>query len=96
MRQLAKAQVLILDLEIVEDRYEATSIVITSQRSPEHWHAVIGDETIADPMLDRIVHNAHRTRLGGPSIRKTKNGLSKDDPQAKSDSQTGRPNVASL
>ena len=70
----------------MEDRYEATPIVITSQRSPEQWHAVIGDETIADAILYRVVHNAHRIKLGGPSIRKTKNGLNKRDPQARSDS----------
>lgn len=98
LRQLAKAQVLILDdfgtealagkersdlLEIVEDRYGNASTILTSQRDPDQWHGVIGDETIADAVLDRLVHNAHRIKLGGPSIRKTKNGLTKEDGHAK-------------
>lgn len=98
LQKLAKTSVLIIDdfgtdglapkersdlLEIVEDRYGASSIVVTSQRDPDQWHAVIGDETIADAILDRLVHNAHRLKLGGPSMRKTKNGLTSEGGQEK-------------
>lgn len=85
LRRLAKAQVLILDdfgiepltatqrrdlLEVVEDRHKLASTVITSQLEPELWHAAIGDATIADAICDRVVHSAHRVKLGGESIRK--------------------------
>ena len=62
-------------LEILEDRYGSGSTIVTSQLDVETWHATIGDPTIADAVLDRLVHNAHRVELSGPSIRKTKNGL---------------------
>lgn len=92
LRRLAKAQVLILDdfglevlgvrerkelLEVMEDRYGVSSTVITSQLDPDHWHPVIGDETLADAICDRVVHNAHRIKLGGESIRKTEASLTK-------------------
>ena len=57
-------------MEIVEDRYGAGSIVITSQLPVEAWHEVIGEPTFADAILDRIVHNAYRLALEGPSMRK--------------------------
>lgn len=57
-------------LEIAEDRYERGSILITSQLPVDRWHDVIGDPTIADAILDRIVHNAYRIRLHGESMRK--------------------------
>jgi len=44
----------------------------------EHWHEVIGDPTIADALLDRLVHNAHRIRLAGESMRKTKASLTQE------------------
>ena len=84
-RTITKADVLILDdwgperlsanhrrdlMEIVEDRYGAGSTVITSQLPVEAWHEVIGEPTFADAILDRIVHNAYRLALDGPSIRK--------------------------
>lgn len=87
MRKLAKVNVLILDdfaadpiaprdrrelLEVVEDRYGMSSTIITSQLKPDDWHAQIGDETIADAICDRLVHNAHRIKLAGESVRKTK------------------------
>ena len=84
-RQIARAELLILDdwghdrltasqrrdlMEIVEDRYQYGSIIITSQLPVEAWHDVIGEPTFADAILDRIVHNAHRLPLDGPSMRK--------------------------
>ena len=59
-------------VEDVEDRYDLGSILITSQLPLENWHDIIGDPTIADAILDRIVHNAHRTELKGESLRKTR------------------------
>lgn len=44
--------------------------MVTSQLAPKNWHAVIGDATLADAICDRLVHNAHRLKLGGDSIRK--------------------------
>jgi DNA replication protein DnaC len=86
-RQLVKTDVLILDdwgpdrltaqqrrdlMEIVEDRYGNGSTVITSQLPIDAWHDVIDDPTFADAILDRLVHNAFRLPLDGPSLRKTK------------------------
>jgi DNA replication protein DnaC len=60
-----------LDLrEILEDRYSVRSTIITSQVEPKHWHSFIGDETLADAICDRLVHNAHRFELKGESMRK--------------------------
>ena len=85
-RALTKANLLILDdwgpdrlsadqrrdlMEIVEDRYQNAAILITSQLPVDKWHDVIGEPTFADAILDRIVHNAHRINLDGPSMRKT-------------------------
>ena len=86
--KLAKTPVLILDdfglaamidserrdlLEIIDDRHESASTIITSQLPVEHWHEVIGDPTIADALLDRLVHNAHKIKLTGKdSMRKKK------------------------
>ena len=58
-------------MEIVEDRYQAGSTVITSQLPVDAWHAVIDEPTFADAILDRLIHNAHRLALDGPSLRKT-------------------------
>ena len=83
--RLAKIDVLVLDdwglaplreqerrdvLEILEDRHATRSTVITSQVPVENWHDYLADPTIADAILDRLVHNAHRIRLKGPSRRK--------------------------
>jgi DNA replication protein DnaC len=88
LRQLARVDLLILDdwgpetltaeqrrdlLEIVEDRYDARSIILTSQVPIERWYEIIGDPTIADAILDRLVHNAYRIELTGDSMRKGKN-----------------------
>jgi len=85
-RKLGSVQLLILDdwglepldaqarhdlLEILEERYGRRSTIVTSQLEVEDWHAVIADPTYADAILDRLVHNAHRLKLSGESIRKT-------------------------
>ena len=59
-------------LEIVEDRYDARSIMITSQVPVDRWYEIIGDPTLADAILDRIVHNAYRIELSGDSLRKNR------------------------
>ena len=59
-------------LEIVEDRYEARSIIVTSQLPVDRWYEIIGNPTIADAILDRLVHNAYRIDLKGESLRKQK------------------------
>jgi DNA replication protein DnaC len=85
MRRLAKVRLLILDdwgletfaadqrrdlLEIVEERYGRGATLITSQIPVDRWHDIIGEPTIADAVLDRIVHNAHRLKLKCDSLRK--------------------------
>ncbi len=57
-------------LEIIDDRYEKGSLLITSQVPVARWHDVIGDLTIGDAILDRVVHRAHRLELKGASLRK--------------------------
>jgi DNA replication protein DnaC len=57
-------------LEIVDDRYEKGSLLITSQVPVSRWHELMGDPTIGDAILDRVVHRAHRLELKGPSLRK--------------------------
>ena len=84
-KNLTKTQLLILDdwgpdrldasqrrdlMEIVEDRYDAGSTLITSQLPIDAWHDVIGEPTFADAILDRLVHNAYRIELDGQSMRK--------------------------
>ena len=59
-------------MEIVEDRYGRGSTLITSQLPVDTWHEVIGEPTFADAILDRIVHNAYRLELDGPSMRDPK------------------------
>ena len=93
LRRLAKANVLILDdfalerlgaaerrilLDVLEDRYGVSSTVVTSQLDPKTWHAVIDDATVADSICDRLVHNAHRIKLSGESIRKTRSTLTEE------------------
>jgi len=56
--------------EICEDRYQARSMILTSQLPVTKWHEQIGDPTVADGILDRLVHNAHRLELRGDSMRK--------------------------
>jgi len=57
-------------LEVIDDRQQRGSTIITSQVPIENWHDVIADPTIADAILDRLVHNAHRLALNGDSMRK--------------------------
>ncbi len=59
-------------MEIMDDRYGENSTVMISQLPVSEWHGTIGDNTVADAILDRIVHNSHRLELGGESMRKTK------------------------
>ena len=85
MRALGGVKLLILDdwgleplgaeqrhdmLEIVEDRYGRGATLITSQIPVDRWHDLIGEPTLADAILDRIIHNAHRLQLTGDSLRK--------------------------
>jgi DNA replication protein DnaC len=86
LRSIARIKLLILDdwgpepltaeqrrdlLEIVEDRYDAASILMTSQLPVDRWYEIIGDPTLADAILDRLIHNAYRIELDGESLRKT-------------------------
>src|SRR6201987_5097196 len=86
-RMLVKVDLLVLDdwgpdrlsasqrrdlMEIVEDRHGRGSILITTQLPLETWHEVIGEPTLGDAILDRLVHNAYRLELDGPSMRKIK------------------------
>lgn len=86
-RMLVKVDLLVLDdwgpdrlsasqrrdlMEIVEDRHGRGSTLITSQLPVTSWHDVIGEPTLGDAILDRIVHNAYRLELDGPSMRKLK------------------------
>lgn len=59
-------------LEILEDRFDAGSIILTSQVPVDRWHDMIGNPTLADAILDRLVHNAYRVELTGESLRKTR------------------------
>jgi DNA replication protein DnaC len=92
MDSLAKTQVLVLDdwglsvftedqrrniLEILEDRYGVRSTIITSQLPIEKWFEVIGEPTLADAIMDRIVNGAHKIPLSGPSMRKVKSDLTR-------------------
>lgn len=66
----AKERPLLLD--IIEDRHERKSIVVTSQLNVSDWYDAIGEPTVADAILDRIVHSAHHIELEGESVRKMK------------------------
>jgi DNA replication protein DnaC len=87
LSRLAKLDVLVLDdlliaplkdterrdlLEVLEDRYDQRSTVVTSQIPTKTWHEMLADPTVADAICDRLVHNAHVLSLKGPSIRKKK------------------------
>lgn len=87
LAKLAKLNLLVLDdfglkamqepqrhdlLEILEDRYDRSSTIVTSQLPFEKWHDAIRDPTTADALLDRLVHNSHKIKLKGPSRRKEK------------------------
>ena len=85
LRKLARAQLLILDdlglgspsdaqrhdlLEVLEDRYGSRATVVTSQLPIAGWHDALGEPTLADATLDRLLHNAHRVELRGDSLRR--------------------------
>lgn len=87
-RKLLKTELLIIDdwgmeklsdqqyrdlLEILDDRQEVAATLFTSQFPIEQWHDNIGNPTLADAILDRIIHNAHQIKLKGESMRKLKN-----------------------
>jgi DNA replication protein DnaC len=61
-------------LEIVEDRYGTGSLIITSQVPIDRWYEIVGNPTLADAILDRIIHNAHPIELRGDSLRKPRVG----------------------
>ena len=60
-------------MEIIEDRHNKGSIIVTSQIPAQGWYDIIGEKTIADAVLDRLIHHAHRIELHGESMRKKKN-----------------------
>ena len=89
LRELSQVDALIIDdwamaamteperrafLEICDARYQTRATLLTSQYPVAKWHGQIGDPTVADSILDRLVHTAHRIELQGESIRKTKQG----------------------
>ena len=59
-------------LEIIEDRHQKSSTIIASQLPVDKWYDVIGESTVADAILDRLVHTSHRIELSGESMRKKK------------------------
>lgn len=59
-------------LEIIEDRHNKGSLIVTSQIPVQGWYDIIGEKTIADAVLDRLIHNSHRIELNGESMRKKK------------------------
>ena len=94
IQQLAKTDLLVLDdwglekmtlgqrndlLEIMEDRHGLRSTLITSQLPVAQWHKAIGDATLADAILDRLLHNSHKLTLKGESMRKTLSKIADSD-----------------
>jgi DNA replication protein DnaC len=94
LSQIAKADVLIIDdwglesltqpqkndlLEIMEDRHNSKSTIVTSQLPMTKWHEFISDPTLADAILDRLLHNAHKLNLKGESMRKILTSLTEGD-----------------
>lgn len=94
IQQLAKTDVLVLDdwglekmslaqrndlLEIMEDRHGLRSTLITSQLPLTQWHQTIGDATLADAILDRLLHNSHKIKLKGESMRKSRSKITESD-----------------
>ena len=94
INQMAKADLLIIDdwgletltlsqrndlLEIMEDRHGNKSTIVTSQLPITKWHTYIGDATLADAILDRLLHNAHKVHLKGESMRKAMSSLTEDE-----------------
>lgn len=90
LQHLAKLDVIILDdwglepltsaqrhdlMEIMDDRHNQTSTILISQLPTDQWHHFIGDNTLADAILDRVMNNAHRLKLKGPTMRKRQSEL---------------------
>lgn len=95
LKKLARAALLVIDdfgvasvtgkqyrdlLEILDDRYGSGATLMTSQFPVDQWHQLINDATVADAILDRLVHNAYRLDLKGESLRKTKASLNAKSP----------------
>jgi len=93
LSELAKTDLLVFDdlcmaplsdeqqrdlLEILDDRFNVRSTLVTSQLPVEHWHQHLGDPTLADAILDRLVHNAYKLNLKGESMRKRKSKLTRN------------------
>ena len=93
LKSIAKTNLLVIDdwglkklikeqnhdlLEIFEDRHRLRSTLITSQLPVDHWHEIVGNPTLADAILDRLVHNAYRINLKGESMRKKKSDLTQN------------------
>ena len=98
MAELSKVDVLILDdfglssfsddqrrdlLEILDDRHNKRSTIVTSQLPVKLWHETIGNGTLADAILDRLVHNAHRLEIKGESMRKTSSKIGEEENKSK-------------
>jgi DNA replication protein DnaC len=98
MKKLARSKVLVLDdlglapmsaqerqdlLEVVEDRHGLASTIVAAQLPIQHWHDNIRDPTIADAVLDRLVHNAYKINLKGESMRKLRSNLTKQKDSGK-------------
>ncbi len=94
MNKLAKTKVLVIDdlglapmtdterrdlLEVIEDRQGLLSTIVASQLPIESWYDNIGDPTIADAILDRLIRNAHRINLKGDSMRKKRSNLTQNN-----------------
>lgn len=94
LKQLARFDILIIDdwglaqpddetrrdlLEILDDRFNKRSTIVTGQLPVAKWHDYLGDPTLADAILDRLVHNAYKIELKGDSMRKRKNPLTEDN-----------------
>ena len=94
LKKLAKASLLVIDdfglvaatgkqyrdlLEVLDDRHGQGATLLTSQFPVNQWHELINDATVADAILDRLVHNAYRIELKGESLRKAKADLKPDD-----------------
>ena len=94
LKQLAKTQLLAIDdwglehlkpahrndlMEIMDDRHGHTATLVLSQLPTDQWYASIGDNTLADAILDRLMHNAHRLQLKGESMRKILGQLTDDE-----------------
>ena len=92
MNKLAKTKLLLIDdlglapmsdherrdlLEVLEDRHGLSSTIVTSQLPIKSWYEIVGDPTIADAILDRLIHNAHKIKIKGDSMRKKHGNLTK-------------------